>query len=59
MFLIRIKDNYGAVLMDCPDYFYITTAFIDNKNSIDNWIQQACKDSQNVSSLVQYIKNKI
>lgn len=59
MFLIRIENNYGTVLMDCPDYFYITTAFVDNKNTIDSWIKQACKDYQSISDLIQYIKNKI
>ena len=59
MFLIRIENNYGTVLMDCPDYFYITTAFVDNKNTIDGWIKQACKDYQSISDLIQYIKNKI
>ena len=31
--------DFGIVLADCPDYFYITTLFKDHPNSIDNWIK--------------------
>lgn len=31
--------NYGIVLADCPQYFYVMTLFEDTIVSIDNWIK--------------------
>ena len=36
--ILAAKD-YGIVLADCPNYFYIMTLFQDHIHSIDNWIQ--------------------
>lgn len=42
IYLCRVSTNhhdYGIALTECPKYFYIQTAFEDDKNSIDNWIK--------------------
>lgn len=31
--------DFGVVLMDCPNYFYVQTLFTDHPNSIDSWIE--------------------
>ena len=36
--ILGFKD-YGLTLVEEPKYFYVTTCFVDNPNSIDNWIE--------------------
>lgn len=58
MLLLCINNVYGVVLMNCPQFFYITTCFKDHSNTIKAWINNQGINT-NMENLKQYIIHKL
>ena len=58
MFLININNLYGVSLMDCPQFFYITTIFREHPNSINSWIDTHSKEI-NFDKFTKYIIQRL